>query len=320
MTKSKARSRKKPLELCCHFFFCIPSGHPALMTATIQPQFLCFCSLISPCLQVSFLWPSEFCSKLFTPFPSRLFFPSMCQLNLSYWVNLMLFLSLCLCRGLSVPIPSSIFSAFRFFANSLFVVFTLPFLIFTSPLALSPSLPLSALLIPPCHFPSEGALCGSCLSISAVGTQFWAPGPVCVEGKLCLGKQVPTPAPGITKKAFFAHQWLPLTPGPLPLEGMSGFPRWHTEMAIIEAGSRGAGASWECRQDRDGGVQRVWGGVLCSKPSAVCIRTQTHKRTQLFPRTNWNAHIGVCMSGFAFLRALEVWNSNFRNNLRVVHP
>lgn len=64
---------------------------------------------------------------------------------------------------------------------------------------------------------------------------------MCVEGKLCLGKQVPTPAPGITKKAFFAHQWLPLTPGPLPLEGMSGFPRWHTELAIIEAGSRGGG-------------------------------------------------------------------------------
>lgn len=159
----------------------------------------------------------------------------------------MLFLGLSFRWGLSPPIPSSLLSP---------SLPTHPSVVLTLPFSFSPAvlLPPSALPISLCHFPGKGALCCSCLSISAVGTQFWAAGPVCAEGKLCLSKRVPTPAPGATKEAFFAHQWLPLTPGPLPLEGMSSFPRWHTETAI-RGRKPGAGASWESCQGR-GGVNK----------------------------------------------------------------
>lgn len=196
----------------------------------------------------------------------------------------MLFLSLCFCWGLSPPIASFLLSAPLSTRHRLF-------LILTSPPLLSPS----ALPIPLCHFPSKGALCCSCLSISAVGTQFWAPDPVCAEGKLCLSKRVPTPAPGATKEAFFTHQWLPLTPGPLPLEGMSGFPRWHTETAI-RGRKPGLGASCESCQGRGGGAQRAWGGVLCSKLRAVYIQTQAHKGDSCILLQQLKHTVCECMS------------------------
>lgn len=106
---------------------------------------------------------------------------------------------------------------------------------------------------------------------------------MCVEGKLCLSKRVPTPAPGATKEAFFAHQWLPLTLGPLPLEGMSGFPRWHTETAI-RGRKPGAGASWESCQGRGeggGGDKEVHEVAFCVLNSK-CTDTNSQKDTFFF--------------------------------------
>lgn len=217
------------------------------------------------------------------------------------WIHLIRLISPALSRPFFSlwPIPTYPFLfAFPLSANSPLCRFHPPFLVLTNPPP--PSLPPSALPISLCHFPGKGALCCSCLSISAVGTQFWAAGPVCAEGKLCVSKRVPTPAPGATKEPFFAHQWLPLTPGPLPLEGMSGFPRWHTETAI-RGRKPGAGASWESCQgrgvggDKEGMRRRF---VFWTQPSAY-TDTNSLKDTFILPHTHKMMHVSVCTPAFS---------------------
>lgn len=111
--------------------------------------------------------------------------------------------------------------------------------------------PSSALTHPSLPFPRAG---GTLLLLS-LDLRCWhsvlSRRPVCATGRLCVSKRVPTPAPGATKELFFAHQWLPLTLGPLLLEGMSGFPRWHIETAI-RGRKQGVGAPWESCQGKGG--------------------------------------------------------------------
>lgn len=78
-----------------------------------------------------------------------------------------------------------------------------------------------------------------------------------------MSKPVPTPVPGATKEPFFAHQWLLLTPGPLPLEGMSGFPRWHTETAIRGRKPGGRGHHGRAARAEEEGGQRGHEAAVC---------------------------------------------------------
>lgn len=121
---------------------------------------------------------------------------------------------------------------------------------------------------------------------------------MCAEGKLCLSKRVPTPAPGTTKEAFFARQWLSLTPGPRPLEGMSGFPRWHTETAI-RGRKPGAGASWESCQGR-GGWDKEGMRQCFVFETHCCAYTYTNSQKDTFILLH--AQIGACMyvAGFSY--------------------
>lgn len=274
--------------------FFILQGHPASFTWTSPTSVSLFLLLNFPFLQVSFLWCSVFGCEVCTPFP--LFYSFLLCAN---WIRLLGLISNALSRPFFSlgPIPTYPFLfAFPFFANATPCHFHPPSLILTStpPPFLSPS----ALPIAFCHFPGKGALCFSCLSISALGTQFWAVGPVCAEGKLCLSKRVPTPAPGTTKEAFFARQWLSLTPGPRPLEGMSGFPRWHTETAI-RGRKPGAGASWESCQGR-GGWDKEGMRQCFVFETHCCAYTYTNSQKDTFILLH--AQIGACMyvAGFSY--------------------
>lgn len=224
-----------------------------------QPPFLCWGCSVFPF------------SGVWTPFPSH---SPLFLLLLSFP-----------CINWICPIGANLFCSFFFFASllGLFPIFSiLLFCKITLSFRYPPfwgSQALPPLLGSTHPSPLRGHFC---LSISAVGTQFWAPGPVCGQGKLCLSKRVPKPAPNTTKEAFFAHQWLPLTPGPLPLEGMSDFPRWHTEMPI-----RGrklmARASWEICQEEEG--HREHEATFCVPNSVLYTNTYSPKDT-LMPLHN----------------------------------
>ena len=100
-----------------------------------------------------------------------------------------------------------------------------------------------------------------------------------------MSKRVPTLAPSATKDSFFAPQWVPLTPGPLPLEGMSGFPRWHTE-AAIRGRKPGQGHG---RGARAMGAKQAFVFRYTHTPEKDTF-IQSHKRTTL-THTHTHTHI-----------------------------
>lgn len=140
---------------------------------------------------------------------------------------------------------------------------------------------------------------------------------MCAEGKLCVSKRVPTPAPGATKEPFFAHQWLPLTPGPLPLEGMSGFPRWHTETAI-RGRKPGAGASWESCQGRGvGGGQRGHEAVFCVLNSAQRIYRHKLSKGHIYTPAHTQNDARECVH--ASVQLLRPFEINLGLNLEIIY-
>lgn len=214
----------------------------------------------------------------------------------------MLFLSLCFCWGLSLPIPSFLLSA-SLPTHS--VVFNLPF---SFSQAFSPSLfqLYSSLLV---IFPVRGALC--CLLLS-FDLRCWhsvlSARPSVCGGEAVFGQTGAHACPRHHKGSFLCPSMASINAGPSASGGDVRLPEMAHREGHYRGRKPGAGASWDCCQGRDGGVKRAWGGVLCSKPSAVYVQTHTHKRTHLF-----FAWIQTCMqacacpsSGSAGIRSLKL--------------
>lgn len=199
----------------------------------------------------------------------------------------MLFLSLCFCWGPSLPTPSFLLSA-SLPTHS--VVFTLPF---SFPQAFSPSL---FQLYSSLHviFPVRGHFAAPVFRSPLLALSSERQAQCVCGGEAVFGQTGAHACPRRHKRGFLYPSMASINAGPSASGGDVRLP----EMAHREGhyGGRkpGAGPSWDCCQDRDGGVKRASGGGLCSKPSAVYVQTQTHKKTRLF-----FAWIETCMQACA---------------------